>query len=444
MFEEGLPDFLVSGEKARLIPVGKESNKERNVASVFLSAISAVDEFGKELLKEIGAPINSRSKIHCYTEVVFKEKIQTTKDRPDGLIVVEYGKTFWMALVEAKIGNAPLNKEQIETYLDIARTFKVNALITVSNQFASLPTHHPIQVDKRKIKTVSLYHWSWTSIVANALLLASNKSISDPDQAFILEELLRFLRHPNSGVLSFTRMGPEWKDVCQAVLTTPLKKHAPEVESTVSTWHQLVKYLALEMSVATSNPVAVYMSRNHKESAQNYMQAGVTSLVDRNELESQFVVPNTAGRIKLVADIKGRTLVASMRLDAPKDKQQVKSRVAWLVRQLSKCADTAMQIKIIWPNRSADDVYCLTDLREEKVVVTPPSAKALPNAFEVMRVYELAGRFAAPKVFVEEAEKILPDFYENAGQHLRAWIAPPPKIKPQRDEEDEDNRIKLE
>lgn len=107
MFEEGLPDFLVSGEKARLIPVGKESNKERNVASVFLSAISAVDEFGKELLKEIGAPINSRSKIHCYTEVVFKEKIQTTKDRPDGLIVVEYGKTFWMALVEAKIGNAP-------------------------------------------------------------------------------------------------------------------------------------------------------------------------------------------------------------------------------------------------------------------------------------------------------------------------------------------------
>jgi hypothetical protein len=436
MIEEGLPDFLASGEKARLIPVGKESNKERNVVSVFLSAITAVDEFGKELLKEIGAPINSRSTIHCYTEVVFKEKIQTIKDRPDGLIIVEYGKVRWMALVEAKIGNSLLGKEQIETYLDIAKTFHVDALITISNQFASLPTHHPVQVDKRKIKNVSLYHWSWTSIVAQALLLSSNKSISDPDQAFILDELKRYMSHSNSGILSFSRMGVEWKGVCQGILTEPLKKTSPEVEAVVSNWHQLVRYLALEMSVATSNPVMVYMSRAHKKAAQEYVQASISSLVDDNKLESQFVIPNAAGRIKLVADLKGRTLIASMKLDAPKDKQYVKSRVNWLIRQLKKCGDDTIQIKVIWPNRAANNVYYLSALRDESVTVSPPSAKALPVAFEVMKVDDLAGRFAAPKVFVERIERMLPDFYEDAGQHLKAWSAPPPKIKHQTDEDE--------
>lgn len=45
-------------------------------------------------------------------------------------------------------------------------------------------------------------------------------------------------------------------------------------------------------------------------------------------------------------------------------------------------------------------------------------------------VYEvdLAGKFSGRKVFVEELEKAVPHFYQEAGQLLKAWTPPPPKI----------------
>ena len=39
-----IPDFLTSGEKARLIPVAADSSKEGRAASILLAGIVAVDQ----------------------------------------------------------------------------------------------------------------------------------------------------------------------------------------------------------------------------------------------------------------------------------------------------------------------------------------------------------------------------------------------------------------
>jgi len=361
--------------------------------------------------------------------VVFKGN-NTSKIRPDGLIVVESGKTRWSALVEAKVGNNPLQKDQIEAYLDLAKEHNVDALITISNQFASVQTHHPIDVAKVKTRKVSLYHWSWMMIMTKAILLATNKNVSDPDQAFILEELIRYLQHDNSGVLSFNRMESSWKEVCTANhQNIPLRKRAPEVESGVSNWHQLTRFLALQMSIAVGEPVNAYLTNAQKSDAKKHLDDDINALIETGKLHSEFLVTHAASRMKLSADFKRRTLCVSMRLDAPKDKQQVKSRVSWLIRQLTKCEDDETIIRLIWQGRSQDTSATLRELRDEEFDYTPPKPKALPNVFEVCRVHDLAGKFSAPKVFVDEAQNVLPDFYESVGQYLRAWKAPPPKIK---------------
>ena len=58
-----LPAFLVSGEKARLIPVVADTSKENRAASVLLATISCVDDFTKALLSGIGQRVGMRAKI---------------------------------------------------------------------------------------------------------------------------------------------------------------------------------------------------------------------------------------------------------------------------------------------------------------------------------------------------------------------------------------------
>ena len=108
------------------------------------------------------------------------------KVRPDGVIQVRRGSTVWTALVEVKTGANELKAAQVEDYLDVAREQGFNAVLTISNQLAGAPGEHPLTVDGRKLKKVSLHHLSWSQILTEALVAQANKAISDPDQAWIL------------------------------------------------------------------------------------------------------------------------------------------------------------------------------------------------------------------------------------------------------------------
>src|SRR3546814_13809510 len=69
------------------------------------------------------------------------------KDRPDGLLVLEGGSgRVWRCLVEAKIGRNELEVEQVERYLAIARAVRLDAVLTISNQFVALPSHSPLSL----------------------------------------------------------------------------------------------------------------------------------------------------------------------------------------------------------------------------------------------------------------------------------------------------------
>src|SRR3954470_13003730 len=77
---------------ARLIPVaGIKGQEEQEIraASSLLAVMGAVDEFGKSLMKEVGAAAGG---LKTYTEVPL-EAADGTVLRPDGAIVVERGRT---------------------------------------------------------------------------------------------------------------------------------------------------------------------------------------------------------------------------------------------------------------------------------------------------------------------------------------------------------------
>lgn len=212
-----LPSLCVRGERARLFPVLADNSKEGRTLSILLACLENVEEFGRVMLSDVGQRLGTRARIETYTEVVLQRGSEERTHRPDGLIVLRSGSSQWCALVEAKVGNSDLTTEQIEDYLEIAKQNEVNALITISNQFAPLPSHHPVTVSATAKRKATLFHWSWMYVLTEASLLLSNEEVIDRDQRVILNELVRFLTHPSAGVKSFDQMPAAWTDVVTAV-----------------------------------------------------------------------------------------------------------------------------------------------------------------------------------------------------------------------------------
>ena len=170
-------------QPARLFPItgiGGAEEQERRGTSVLLAVMQSVKEFGRALTTRCGAPAG---RIETFIEVPF-ELAAGSKVRPDGLIRVTRGQTMWRALVEVKAGRVDLRPDQLNNYLDVARSNEFDAVITISHQVATTPGVHPVQVDRRKTKKVALHHLSWSRIHTEALIQQTNHVVGDPDQAW--------------------------------------------------------------------------------------------------------------------------------------------------------------------------------------------------------------------------------------------------------------------
>jgi len=419
-----------SWQLARLIPGVAESKKEERATSCLLASFMVVPIFARKVLASVGAPVGKRIKIECYTEVAFKSSSKEKSSRPDGFIVISNGKHKWTALIESKIGNADLTTEQIESYLDLAKKHGINAVITISNQFATTPTHLPIKVSKVKLRSVDLYHFSWLSLKSKAILLTGNKRVDDPEQAFILNELIRYLEHPASGVSALTRMPGTWKDTCNSIQQrVPLNRSSELVENAVAAWHQLLRHLSLNLSIAISQPVGIVLSRAREKNAELNFQKDCCHLSNEGELVAEFDIPNAASKLRILVDLKLRTINFSMKLDSPKDRARATAPINWFTRQLRGKDIKNVAVRAYWPRRIPMTQASLNEVITNPAVLINQGITDLPTYLEVIRVVDLAVRFKGVKTFVEDCSREFPLFYTDVGQHLTKWVAKAPKVK---------------
>ena len=233
-------------ERARLIPVSGitgPDEQERRGSSALLAVIESVKEFGRSLAAPLGAPAGA---ITTYIEVPFK--LGEKHLRPDGVIRVVRGSKSWTALVEVKTGRNELRAAQIESYLDLARQEGFEAVLTISNQLVTAAGEHPVAVDGRKTRKVSLHHLSWSQVYTEALIEQGNRSVADPDQAWILAEFVRYLGHPRSGAVDFDDMGPLWVAVRDAARAGTLTQNDKGTAEVTNRFGQLISFAAMGLS----------------------------------------------------------------------------------------------------------------------------------------------------------------------------------------------------
>ena len=430
------------GKEARLFPVASPTRKEQRQTSVLLAVLVAIPELAKQLLESIGEKTGPQSSIKTFTEVEFKGK-HATKDKPDGLIVVARSKNnVWHALLEVKIGNSKLDADQIERYLKIARTQKLDAVITVSNQLVARPDHNPVKVKNRPSK-VALFHWSWKFIQTEAKLLQFRDVFDKrPCEAYILEEFIRFLGDKSVGVSGIDGMPRQsWSKLIKTATNRGvIRKNLPELQDVVSAWYSEVRDLQLQLCQRLRLPpdkVEVTMERVHISDPKKRLEYGCRHLVDTNELEAEFEIENVASDLKVVVNIAHKVIFISMSLEAPGDKKTGSGRVNWLLRQFkNKEVHTGnLSVRIYFCDNSQED-YPLKKLISDNYS-TDFNDLPLPKKFDIISVYNDQKKFSNHKDFIKVLEKSVLGFYDNIGCHLKKWTPPAPTPIPDESQTEE-------
>ncbi len=421
---------MVKGSPARLFPILPESKREEKATSMLLSVFTMVPDFASAVLEEVGAPIGKRAKISCFTEVSFKGIKPSS--RPDGLIVVESTRGTWAALVESKIGPSEVTEEQLADYIEVAKAQGFDAVITISNQFAGDPSHHPLSLSKTKRKGIGLFHFSWLSITSKALLLIDSKSVTDAEQSFVMRELVRYMQSSKTGMSHALSMGKDWKWLCNEVHQGhPTPKSSSALSGAVADWFQLLRFLSIKLSLAVGEPCSAHLHKKHLSDSGARMQAAICGFTQTQSFSGEIKIPNAASRLTIATSLVRKTIDLSVRVDAPKDVKQQRAAINFVLSQLKGCAADDIIVVVNWPGRTPPTKLSLQKAldEDERKALLLPELKCLPVSVDLVRVIDVGARIKTPKYLPETAEVEMKRFYEEIVQRLQKWVPKAPKVK---------------
>lgn len=410
---------------ARLIPaigIRGQEEQEKRATSSLLAVMHAVPQFGHALIGELGAP---KGRVTTYTEVQVKDGAGKTHI-PDGAIIVERGKTAWRCLVEVKTGAAQLQPDQINRYLDWARENRLDGVLTISNQITGSPTDSPVQVDGRKLRTTRLYHLSWWRILTEAIVAHRHHGVDDPDQAWLLGELIAYLDDERSGASGFQDMGENWVKVRNGAGDATLRAGDADVRDVAERWEQFVEYLCLGLGQDLGRDVRPVRPR--KQTAAGRLDANASTLANGGNLEAAIRVPDAVGPLVVQADLRTRKVITSVGVDAPGEGRPV-TRVNWLLRQL-KDAPAGLLVEVSFANTKATTAGLLSAAQDDPhSLLLANDPKRSPRAFRLALSRPMGTkRGKGERSFVLETRKQAIDFYRELVQNLRPWRAAPPKL----------------
>ena len=415
-----------SWHEARLIPtsgINGAEEQERRATSALLAVVTAVREFGRGLTQPLGAPTGN---IQAFIEVPFM--LGEKRCFPDGLIRVTRGQRSWTALVEVKTGTNELAAEQLENYLDIARENGFDALITISNEIPPSAGQHPTKVDKRKLRKVAMHHVSWSQILAEAVVQKEHRGVADPDQAWILGELIRYLEHPRSGALEFEDMGPSWVAVRDAIAAGTCRATDKGVADVAARFDALLRYASLRLGRALGTEVVPAVSR--RELAEPTLRTAtlVEGLVKEGRLTGAIRIPHAVAPLNVEVDLRASRVTLHVDVDAPREGRPT-TRVNWLVRQLKAAPDSLRLEAFAMHARGPGAADLLKSIREDAGLLIQDPKKEL-RSFRVASTSPLGGKRGRGRgAAIDSVLDAIDAFYGDVLQNLKAWTAAPPRMR---------------
>jgi hypothetical protein len=412
---------------ARLIPtfgIRNQQEQEKRATSCLLAVMHGVPEFGYALLKELDAP--KAPVIETFAEVRFKDGNGKTVI-PDGAIRCQRGKKAWTCLVEVKTGSARLKDEQVSAYLEIAKANGFDGVLTISTQITANSTESPVAVDRRRLRGgLNLWHFSWWRVLTEAIVQQRYRGISDPDQEWILRELIHYLSNEASGAVGFEDMGENWVQVRNAARDGSLRKGDDAAHDVAERWEQFTHYLCLSLSQELGAMVTALRPRN--QTTPGRLDELIRGLEADGELRSTVRIPDAVGSLTIRSNLRSRQTFLSVVIDAPRE-GRAKARFNWLIRQLKQAPDDLL-IESTFPNARTTTAVKLGDVRDDAATAYHPTdPKREPRTFVLTQTKPMGQkRGRAEGSFVRDTGSQTVTFYRDIVQNLKAWQAAAPKL----------------
>lgn len=410
---------------ARLIPtsgIRGQDEQESRATSSLLAVMQAVPDFGQALLHHLGAPAG---RISTFTEVPFKDA-GGGRHRPDGAIVVQRGKTNWCCLVEVKTGSAQLSADQASAYLEIARSEGLAGVLTVSNQITRDARTPPFSIDGRRTRSLGLWHLSWWQILTDAIIQHRYRRIADPDQAWILGELIAYLDHENSGASGFTDMGDGWVAVRDGARNGTLRLGDRELPRTAARWEQFVQFLCLGLSQDLGRTVTPHRQRKQTEAER--IDEIVRGLVEHGNLTAAIRIPDAVAPLEIDADLRSRSVTTAVTLDLPREGRS-RTRVNWILRPLAD-APRDLRVTLGFANvRQTTSEMLSRAAKRPELLLFPGDPKREPRSAQIAVTLPMGSkRGRGQGSFAGETRQQVVDFYRETVQSLKPWRASAPKL----------------
>ena len=417
---------VVNMQRARLIPVtGIKGalDQERRASSALLAVMKIVPELTWVLLRDTKGP---KGGIETYIEPEFK--LGSKKIRPDGLVVIARGKNEWRALVEVKTGKNDLDLAQLNSYLDLCRDYKLDALLTISNQVLTASGAHPTEgIDQRKLRSTELLHLSWLRVITDCIVLSEHTGVEDTERDMVLKELIRFMQSESSGASEFNDMGPNWASVREAVRTSSIKRPDDAVFETVARFESLIRYSALTLSARLGVQAKEIIPRSAKTDYKKHLSSRATDLLQSRALKGSINIPGAPAELNMVADLGSGWLHCTFSLPTPQEGRN-KSRLNWLLRQLKNHPSGTLVSWNYKHARTPESPHKVEDLLDKNYEFELDNSREIASVTVEVLAKMGTKRSAGKGGFIDSVVGLFEVTYGELLQNIKPWQEPSPRL----------------
>ncbi|MGW2048799.1 TerD family protein [Streptomyces sp. NPDC001858] len=410
-----------SWKNARLFPVSalkSDPDRETRATSVLLSVMAQVPEFGRRLTAAFGAPAG---RMETFTEVSLPHG--DSPRRPDGVIRVERAGKLWTALVETKTNGNALRPEQVQAYMDIAARRGYEAVITLSNDVALEGSPLvDVKIDGRRKHKVALRHLSWAEVAHQAQLLIRHEGVGNSAHAWLLQELLRYLQHDNSGCHGFQNMGASWVPVRKGIDDETLCPGDARALEVVESWERLIRQVSLGLGGELGQKVLpVQRARRGADPGERRARMA-DELCAEGKLQAELRIEGTPGVLAVGADLRTGRLRTSVEIPAP-DQGYPLTWAKRLVRRLAE-APADLHVETLVEGGSGGPRGTLERLRPEPADLLPKNGATI-SGFRLSLIKGMgSGRGNAESGFIRSVDDAVQRFHSTVVVHLESPTAP--------------------
>ncbi|MFH9583709.1 TerD family protein [Streptomyces luteogriseus] len=409
-----------SWRQARLFPVSALKNdrdRETRATSVLLSVMAHVPRFGRRVTAPFGAP---SGRMETFTEVSLPHG--DTPRRPDGVIRVERAGKLWTALVETKTNGNPLKSDQVQAYMDIAARRGYEAVITLSNDVALEGSPLvDVKIDRRRKHQVALWHLSWAEVAHQAQMLIRHEGVGNAARTWLLQDLLHYLQHDNSGCHGFQNMGAAWVPVRNGINDETLCQGDPRALEVVESWERLIRQVCLRLGGELGQKVlpAQRSRRGTDPGARRARLADQLCLEGR--LQAELRVEGAPGLLTISADLRTAKLRTSVEIPAPEQGYPL----TWAKRLIRRLAEAPadLHVETLVEGEAGGPRGTLERLRPEPGDLLPKDGSTRITGFRLSLFKGMgSGRGSAESGFIRSVDDAVDRFHSSVMAHLDAPV----------------------